>query len=32
MFGIAAIIGMILQSTMGPLVKNKELEAFVTKG
>lgn len=29
MFGAAAVIGLILQSFMGPLVKNKELEAYV---
>jgi ACS family hexuronate transporter-like MFS transporter len=29
MFGAAAVIGLILQSFMGPLVKNKELEEYV---
>ncbi|HYQ56424.1 MAG TPA: MFS transporter [Draconibacterium sp.] len=29
MFGVMAVIGMIIQSTMGPLVKNKTLEEYV---
>ena len=29
MFGAAAVIGMIIQSTMGPLVKNQGLEDYV---
>lgn len=29
MFGAAAVIGLIIQSFMGPLVKNKELEEYV---
>ena len=29
MFGAAAVIGLIIQSNMGPLTKNKELEEYV---
>jgi ACS family hexuronate transporter-like MFS transporter len=29
MFGAAAVIGLIIQSNMGPLVKNQELEEYV---
>ena len=29
MFGVAAVIGLILQSFMGPLVKNRDLEEYV---
>jgi hypothetical protein len=29
MFGAAALIGLIIQSFMGPLVKNQDLEDYV---